>query len=749
MYSAGPNQERNSLLSIHCCAFLCLLIWLVFCSSRAVAAEMVPFVIPARPNPDSAIAALPAQPINVDSPRVVVRSGHFYRGDDRIRLWGVNLSFGANFPTHDAAPHIAARLAAAGVNSVRCHHTDTSRWPRGIWNAKDGKDISPEALDRLDFFIDQLARRGIYADINLHVGREHSQYLGLPKSDSGYDKIANIFTPALVDAQKKYARDLLGHVNKYRKVRYADDPAVAIVEITNENSFFMWDGDQALRNLPDHYAKILQARFNSWLKSEYASDNSLRTAWSESIQPLGKSILKNGDLDSIQAGSSVPVSWNMEQHEDCKASCSRQRLESADALKINIAKADDIEWHLQFNQRSLALKKDQYYTVIFEAAADQPRRITCAVGQADSPWSNLGLSQRIDLTNKRTTYRLGFTANADEDNARLSFSFGASQIPIYLANIELRPGGRVGLKEGESLDKANIAIFAETESPQRAIDRMKFLAQTEKAYFDDMRSFIKKDLKSGALVTGTIVFGPLGLYAQSDMDFIDAHAYWQHPRFPNRPWDPGDWLIDQKPMTDYPDRATLFRLAAQRLAGKPYTVSEYNHPAPLDAQAECVPMIASFAAAQDWDGVWLFTYSHGTDDWDRKALVGFFDIDANPAKWGFVRAGAAIFRDGGIEPLAGRRTVALGAAPDGPVRLHARHGDNLATVIRAIAKVGSDDALRVRLAVAMKDGDGQAASRPAAGPPALSWQPGAPGEGGAYAAGGPGARVWVRHKRRF
>ena len=42
---------------------------------------------------------------------------HFYQ-DHRVRIWGVNLSFGANFPTHQAAPHVAARLAAAGVNSV-------------------------------------------------------------------------------------------------------------------------------------------------------------------------------------------------------------------------------------------------------------------------------------------------------------------------------------------------------------------------------------------------------------------------------------------------------------------------------------------------------------------------------------------------------------------------------------------------------------------------------------------------------
>jgi hypothetical protein len=224
--------------------------------SQAAAQDFTPFVIPARIESESAIWIDDFESITVNSDRVRADE-HFFRDrHGRVRIWGVNLSFGANFPTHQDAPHVAARLAAAGVNSVRCHHMDTSRWPRGIWNAQDGRTIEPEALDRLDYFIDQLAQRGIWVNINLHVGRSHSEYLDLPKTNSDYDKIAGIFTPALIEAQKQYAKDLLGHVNPYRKVRYADDPAVAFVEITNEDSFFMWNGDETLRSLPPFYEKI-------------------------------------------------------------------------------------------------------------------------------------------------------------------------------------------------------------------------------------------------------------------------------------------------------------------------------------------------------------------------------------------------------------------------------------------------------------------------------------------------------------
>jgi len=540
-------------------------IMIVFICSRTVADDFVPFVIPGKPNADSLIAAAPGEPICPGSERLVVRSGHFCRDTERVRLWGVNLSFGANFPTHADAPHVAARLAAAGVNTVRCHHMDTARWPRGLWNAKDGKTIESEALDRLDFFIDQLARRGICVNINLHVGRAHSEYLGLPETNRQYDKISNIFTPALIDAQKQFARELLTHTNPYRKVRYADDPAVAIVEITNENSFFMWSSEPTLRTLPPYYGQILQKKFNAWLRERYGSNERLRTAWANGTRPLGKDLLTSG----------------------------------------------------------------------------------------------------------------------------------------------------------------GVTVYADDESPQRVTDRMRFLAETEKQYFDGMRNFIKNDLGCKALVTGTIVFGPLGLYAQSDMDFIDAHAYWQHPRFPGRPWDQGNWLISQKPMTDYPAEATLFRLAAERLAGKPFTVSEYNHPAPLDSQAACIPMIASFGAAQDWDGIWLYTYSHGTDDWYRQNMNGFFDIDTNPAKWGFMRAGTAIFRDSGLGHVDRFELFGLREPSGGLLvsleRLHRKYDRNLAQMLAGEAEISWRDMLGMAVSLSFDRRKESKRVRPDVSPAMIEW----------------------------
>ena len=722
---------------------------LLICSvASSGSAEFVPFVIPARPDPNSLIAVTSYEPILIDSDRLLVDGAHFYRAGKRVRLWGVNLSFGANLPTHEDAPYITARLAAAGVNTVRCHHLDTSRWPRGIWNAADGKDIAPEALDRLDFFINQLALHGIFVNFNLHVGRAHSEYLGLPETNRGYDKISNIFTPELIDAQRDYARQMLSHVNPYRSVRYADDPAVAIVEITNENSFFMWSSAETLRTLPPYYADILQKQFNAWLVNRYGSNEKLRESWSEGAQQLGENLLSNGDLQVTGSADSVPNDWRLEQHEGCQASMSRRQYRSKDALFIEITKADDTQWHLQLNQGGISVTAGQYYTVIFEAASEQSRELGCNVGQASSPWGNLGLSRQAELTNQWQTFSFGFVPIADEDNARVNFAFSGSKAPVYLTNVQFRPGGRMGMAEGEDLDAGSVALFTDNESPRRATDRMLFLAGTEKNYFDGMRVFIKSELGSEALVTGTIVFGPLGLYAQSDMDFIDTHAYWQHPSFPGQPWDAGNWLINQKPMTDYPDEATIFNLAAARLANKPFTLSEYNHPAPLDSQAECVPLIASFAAAQDWDGIWLYTYSHSSDEWDREHLNSYFDIDTNPAKWGFMRAGTAIFRHGGIQPLSSISSIPLAASGEvlsSLADLHIRHDRNMFDVLAERAQITRYEMLKTQFVSALS---GRSASKDADGSdPVLDWfvERGQ----GFYAVWGSSAWAFVGHAGRF
>ncbi|HEV8604893.1 MAG TPA: hypothetical protein VGQ99_05985, partial [Tepidisphaeraceae bacterium] len=184
----------------------------------------------------------------------------------------------------------------------------------------------------------------------------------------------------------------------------------------------------------------------------------------------------------------------------------------------------------------------------------------------------------------------------------------------------------------------------------RSIDWYRFLQATDQKYFGQMHNFLKKQLGVKCPITGTIALGPLGALSQSKMDFVDAHAYWDHPRFPRRQWDMKDWEIKNTPMSSTPASAALWGLAASRVAGKPFTVTEYNHAAPNEYQSECIPMIASFAAMQDWDAVFLFAYTHN-NKYEKPKMESFFDIEGNPLKMPLMPLGSRIFLGNLIQPL--------------------------------------------------------------------------------------------------
>jgi hypothetical protein len=595
------------------------------------------------PNVASAKSLIPA-PAGKDG-FVQVRHGRFFAGEQRIRFWGVNFCFAGCFPTHAEADEIANRLAHFGVNAVRFHHIDMLAWPNGIFADKSLTKLHPEAVDRLEYFVAALKKQGIYSNINLHVSRSLSRAGKWPNADKlpGHDKFVDLFHPELIAAQKQYARDLLTHTSPYTGTTFATEPAVAMVEINNENSFFLWGGEAKIAGLPEPYAGMFREKWNRWLLEKYKTRDALAAAWEVGAQELGP------DLLSPQ--------WNLEQRQGARL----EHIREGDSTHhLNITNVTGTSWHAQFNQPGLELKKGQFYTLTFRAKADKNRRININASQAHEPWSGLGLAAGIDLTTEFSEHRFGFRANADDDNARITFVIGQAVGRITLADIRLREGGVAGLLEGEDPAQSTVAIHQPGSAATRARtdDWFTFLQQTDEAYFVDMYNFLKNDLGIRVPIAGTIGLGGLGTLSQTKMDFIDAHSYWDHPNFPGQSWSSTNWRINNRPMSDDPAGSALWSLVATRVEGMPFTVTEYNHSAPNDYAAETIPMIASLAATQDWDGVFLFAYSHNAE-FKKDRVSGFFDIEGDPLKWPLMPLGARIFLTGNVKPNITHKTVRL------------------------------------------------------------------------------------------
>ena len=239
--------------------------------STWLAAQSVPFVIRGDDGSDTITNFSNLTPSPVGDEFVTVKDGHFFAGDRRVRFWGVNLCFGANFPSHEEAKKIAPHFAKLGINAVRFHHMDMQDAPGGIWKTlPSGKRIlDPGQIDRLDFFLNELHKQGIYANLNLHVSRTLTEKEGYPVMENGpwwssSNKWVMYYDPDVQGELKKYCRELLTHKNPYRNLRRVDDPGIGVVEMLNEN-FFSKKGTDILKNLPPRFVKSFQLKWNQRL----------------------------------------------------------------------------------------------------------------------------------------------------------------------------------------------------------------------------------------------------------------------------------------------------------------------------------------------------------------------------------------------------------------------------------------------------------------------------------------------------
>jgi len=414
-----------------------------------------------------------------------VQDGHLATANGkRIRFWGVHITDWSPgsviLPPKEDAPMWAATLARFGVNIVRLHFLDLPS-PRGLIDASrnDTQGFDAQQLDRLDFWVSELKKRGIYVDLNLNVGRSYKAGDGV----QDYDKIQwakglTLFDPRIIELEKDYARQILTHENPYTKTEYRNEPAVAIVEIVNENGIGI--GFHAPTSF---YQSELADQYNAWLQKH-------RT-------PAEISRLR--DVAGVSADAAVPL-----------------------------------------------------------------------------------------LTGTQIT-------SVPENRFRTEMSF-------YM--------------------------------------------DTESHFYQEMDNYLKSTLGVKVPIIGTADHGHTNtgypmVTSLSHMDILDGHVYWEHP---------GSREPKNMPMVNDPEHSTVVQLSRTAFAGKPYTVSETNHPFPNDWLSEGIPIIAAYGSFQDWDAIITYTFEPKlSPDW--KPYIGdAFDISLDPIRMTEFATGALMFRRGDVRP---------------------------------------------------------------------------------------------------
>lgn len=607
-----------------------------------------PFALPWDDSSTSvtSVAALNPAPLTA-AHQLTAKNGHFYDSTGRrVRFVGMSIGAAAAFPSKADAPKIAARLHKFGVNLVRLHHLDAPWSTPNIFNHKGPYTTSaapdPQSLDLLEFFIAELKKNGIYVDLNLHVSREWLPGDGFPAGKlPELGKVVAYFHPRAIALQKQFATQMLSHKSPYTGQPLATDPVLALVELNNEDSLVGSSGQAEA--LPPAVRKPLEDGWHTYLLKKYGTTEALKKAWNRSAA-LGPEQLKR-----------EPSAWTAETHEQTKltvtpvSAAGQTNGPSGTVLQLAPEKIDSTNWHLQLHQTGLTLETGKTYTVSFTARASAPRTVFVNARLDQAPWSMVGLDTSIGLDTQWKRYSFTFVANGSvvPGHCRLSLMLGDSTASVFLGEWSLRPGsGGIALAPGQRLEAGNLGLGQVSGSPA-GVDYTHYLMTVEDRYCTALKTAITATGCKAAVACSQASYGGIaGAYRESKLDWVDMHAYWQHPSFPGAAFDPNNYRIENTPMTASSAAGVLDGLAMHRVAGKPFTVSEYDHPAPSEYSAEMVPLIFSYAAWQDWDGVFLFAYETARSE----KITGFFDQQLHPGKLGFLPAAASLFLRGDLAP---------------------------------------------------------------------------------------------------
>ncbi|MBX7208999.1 MAG: glycoside hydrolase family 5 protein [Verrucomicrobiaceae bacterium] len=621
-----------------------------------------------------------------------------------VRLFGTNFCGGACFPEAADAEKVAAHLSKNGINVVRLHHMDND-WNESLIEDNATTGLNAANLGKLDKLVAEFIKNGIYINLNLHVSRT---YPGTPKDAPHYSKGLDHFHPPFIEAFKSYTRQILEHVNPHTGRAYKDEPGVAVIEMNNENSLVLnpwW-----MSKLEEPFAGELRALFIKYLRGKYPTIEKLREVWGLNDGSTGPDLIKNGcfadgtkswflesnfgaksqavgksgtDFQSVpgeESASSSPKSNHGPLTSERQPSRSQNAPGASDSQRSSSASTDRLQacptflrwtstqsgkegYSLQFSQSGLALEESKAYRLSFRARSEKKAALDVHAQNSAPPWAQLGMQEKMQLTPEWQSFAFEFSPHSvlPDGKNRIVFSLLNAVTSVDITEVKLVSISTGLLKPGHTFEAGNIPIPSRNAKLEVRRDFFDFLMQLEIDHALAMKKFIREEIGAKQMITHTaLLFGGI-VGARREFivsDIVDTHGYWHHPSFPHKPWDMNDWTINNVSQVASDEGGTLAEMAMQRPFGKPYSVSEYDTPAPNDFAAETFPLFAAMACLQDWSAIYHFNFKHSAK-YDSDKITSFFDLPGHPAKQAFMPLAALVFRRELMKPAGATYTLPL------------------------------------------------------------------------------------------
>ncbi|TWT93732.1 hypothetical protein [Stieleria varia] len=264
-----------------------------------------------------------------------------------VRFWGINTGHEL-LKADDATIRMTARRwAKFGINLVRIHGALFDR------TGDDASRIDRDKLKRLHHVVNAFKREGIYSHISFYF----PLWMKLKPSDQingsaiGKHPFAlPYFEPKMQSMTREWVTQILSTPVDGR--RLSDEPAIACIEIINEDSLFFWTF--SAENLGPGPLKTLETQFAKYLNTKYGSIESALKVWRPETHPRD---------NAAQGRVAVLDAWNM----------TREGMRSSDGKRRRMT--DQIAF--------LATLQRDYYA----ATAKHMRDVGCKSLMSASNWT--------------------------------------------------------------------------------------------------------------------------------------------------------------------------------------------------------------------------------------------------------------------------------------------------------------------------------------------------------------------------
>jgi len=231
----------------------------------------------------------------------VTPSGDFATGEGKsIRFWAVN-EYVQEQDNDAMLAHKARWLAKRGVNMVRVHTQIASKDTVSTLT-----DVDHKAIERIWRLVAAMKKEGIYTTISPYWG---VHVTAQPKwgitGMTGKEMPAVLFyDPALQQGYKAWLKALYGEKDPYTGGTLAQEPAVALIQIQNEDSMLFWTIDQ----VKGEALGLLRGVYGHWLKAKYGSLEKAEAAWGNTHPADGEFNDGQGD-DPSQGRAGLYIAW--------------------------------------------------------------------------------------------------------------------------------------------------------------------------------------------------------------------------------------------------------------------------------------------------------------------------------------------------------------------------------------------------------------------------------------------------------